>query len=310
MKKIFLVNKGNIVKDCDYLANSYPKEILHCISSKIQKGVDDVSFNNDKYEVVISKINEIGLNKTHIIVISEMNNVSDHEDKLRFLGELSTNLFHELRSPLNILISSIELLKMEINEVSAEELKPIVEERVGHCEMGVLKIFNIMKGIQNFAQGKHEYKQVNVLQFLEDTIAFSEMFLKDNKISIKLDKGNLSSSLKSSIQESLIAQVLVNLIKNSSDVIKKLPQFNRWIVVSVSETDGFFTVSVTDSGSGISTENQKKLFSYGFTTKPVGEGFGIGLNFCRKVIEQHNGSLKYDADSKNTRFYFTLPKNS
>ena len=277
MKKIFLVNQNNIAADANKFKDRCSTLTYNTIIDKIKKNVLEEYLVEDNHEIYIQDVSDGKQNKVYSVLFSKVLS-NPNEDKLKFLGEISTNLFHELRTPLNILTSSIELLRMESQDSNYEDLKRLVEERMSQCENGALKIFNIIKGIQNFAQGKSEPKVRSVKEFVQEAVSFSEMFLKQNKISIKLTNELVDSHTKILIEENLLSQVIVNLIKNSSDSIKNLPQFNRWIEVIVKDSDKDILISLIDSGSGISIENQKKLFTYGFTTKPVGEGFGIGLN--------------------------------
>ena len=100
----------------------------------------------------------------------------------------------------------------------------------------------------------------------------------------------------------------MNLINNAKDAI--LPLEERWIKVEVLDRGGWVDVAVTDSGKGVSKELLEKIMLPFFTTKPMGKGSGLGLSVSRAILENHGGSLRIDANSPNTRFIVSLPKNN
>lgn len=111
-----------------------------------------------------------------------------------------------------------------------------------------------------------------------------------------------------SCKESLLAQVIINLVKNSHDAIKALPAHKKFIEVSLTESETQFQVKVKDGGSGIDPQIAARIFEPFYTTKQMGEGTGIGLSLCRQIIETHQGTLDLDLAAKNTTFVITLPK--
>ena len=70
---------------------------------------------------------------------------------------------------------------------------------------------------------------------------------------------------------------------------------------------GWVYISITDSGDGISEELQDKVFTPFFTTKSLGEGIGLGLYTCKKIIHEHEGSLFFKSERGNTKFVIVLP---
>jgi signal transduction histidine kinase len=101
-------------------------------------------------------------------------------------------------------------------------------------------------------------------------------------------------------------QVWVNLIQNSIDAIKD----NGVITVSISEDDIYQIVSIKDNGIGIPQENKERVFEPFFTTKDISDSSsGLGLEICKKIIENHNGKIEFNSDSDYTEFKVYLPKN-
>lgn len=203
--------------------------------------------------------------------------------------------------------SSVEILKMDSFSLTNPDEKETINTSVETLEIGLLRLLNIVRGIQGFAQGKHQYKIVDFNKFVSSTAEFSKVFLNKDHISIKVSS-TIGDSIKAEMQDTLISQVLINLIKNSADAVREMPSFSRWVEIKLREDDTDFIIDVIDSGRGLSEEAQGNLFKYGFSTKGAGAGHGIGLNFCKKVMEEHKGSINYDPTRGNTCFVLRLPK--
>jgi signal transduction histidine kinase len=98
-----------------------------------------------------------------------------------------------------------------------------------------------------------------------------------------------------------ISQVLLNLLNNSFQAIDD----KGWVRIDVI-IEPRIRIIITDSGPGIASELQDKIFQPFFTTKDVGLGTGLGLSISRKMIEGHNGTLRLNPEAKNTQFIIEL----
>jgi len=86
---------------------------------------------------------------------------------------------------------------------------------------------------------------------------------------------------------------------------------NRGILtIDAREQNGCILVSVTDSGSGIPEDVKPKIFQPFFTTKPPGEGSGLGLDIVRRIVEKHRGIIEFESIPGQTTFTVSLPINS
>ena len=106
-----------------------------------------------------------------------------------------------------------------------------------------------------------------------------------------------------------ISQVLINLLNNSFDAVTGLPV--RYIRISArpiheAENDKV-EMSIVDSGPKIPAELSERIFQPFFTTKGVGKGTGLGLSLSKGIIEAHDGTIRLDTASRETRFVITLP---
>jgi C4-dicarboxylate-specific signal transduction histidine kinase len=104
-----------------------------------------------------------------------------------------------------------------------------------------------------------------------------------------------------------ISQVLLSFLNNSFEAIGSLSE--KWIEISARAQDPWVELTVTDSGSGISSEISEKIFDPFFTTKEVGKGTGLGLSVSKSVLEAHGGSICLDKKSDHTRFVILFPRS-
>ena len=151
------------------------------------------------------------------------------------------------------------------------------------------------------------YEYVSIEEILQNVAVLYERSISSSNIEF-IGPNESMMDVKVWCKKSPISQVIYNLINNAIHAIEDLDE--KWIEFSIVDTGSMVEFSVTDSGQGISEAIQEKIFEPFYTTKPEGQGTGIGLSICRSIIEENKGELKYDVDSENTRFYFTVPKKA
>jgi C4-dicarboxylate-specific signal transduction histidine kinase len=106
-----------------------------------------------------------------------------------------------------------------------------------------------------------------------------------------------------------LEQVILNFVINAQQSIKSSGVTTGFIGIRSFDADGLVRLEVTDSGPGVRTEDESKLFQPFFTTKPVGEGTGLGLSVSRRIIESYGGTIGYRRDEAGGAvFYFDLPR--
>jgi signal transduction histidine kinase len=98
-------------------------------------------------------------------------------------------------------------------------------------------------------------------------------------------------------------QVWSNLIHNALQAMN----YKGRLTVSIEKSDNQAVVSITDTGTGIAEEIKQKIFKPFFTTKPAGEGSGLGLDIVKQIIEKHQGQITIESEPGNTTFHVWLP---
>ena len=143
---------------------------------------------------------------------------------------------------------------------------------------------------------------------IHDLAALAEVDARNNRIPLTIDVAEgLPKIMVDTIQ---IQQVILNLIRNGIDAMLETDQNNEGISVSVTKFDNKqIRIAVTDHGSGITKQAEKKIFEPFFTTKS--SGLGLGLAICQSIIASHGGVLSFTKNpSGGTTFHFTLPVSS
>jgi len=223
--------------------------------------------------------------------------------KFAALGEMAGGIAHEINTPLG----TIQLLSSELREaLEADPAEVDFAKRLNaQIENTTVRIAAIIHGLRHFSRdaGQDPFIEIELATILHDTLPFCLDRFKIEGIRVLFLPPQ--TSILISARPVQLSQVFLNILNNARDAIRNLD--DKWITIEVAAEGGLATVSFTDSGLGISKEVQDKIFQPFFTTKPTGEGTGLGLSVSKGIIELHKGSIRVDGTCKNTRMIVTLP---
>lgn len=225
--------------------------------------------------------------------------------KFAALGEMAGGVAHEINNPLTVISGkAYKLIKM----AKKNQLDPdIVLENSTKIESIVQHISKITLGLLTYSRESENegFELVEVEKILEQaTILCTEKF-KNNGVELIINRDpSVSKIYCNSVQ---ISQVILNLLNNAFDAIKKLKE--KWIKIDISKDARYFFFRISDSGEPIPDAVREKLMQPFFTTKKIGEGTGLGLSVSRGIIEKHNGKFYLDNEVKETVFVIVLPRN-
>lgn len=227
-----------------------------------------------------------------------------HSEKMASVGELAAGIAHELGNPLATIRGRMEFLKMQIHAGNAGH--DVTLKTVDTVEQLCDRMAGIIRGMKSLSRdgAGDPFQKVSLGRLIKDVLGFTWEGFKIHDIKMHADE--VDDRLTIWCQETQISQVFVNLINNAKDAIRPLDE--RWIKIEVLDRGQNVEIAVTDSGKGIPKEIQEKVMLPFFTTKPMGEGTGLGLSVSTSIIENHGGTIKVDPSSPNTRFVLTLPK--
>jgi signal transduction histidine kinase len=202
-------------------------------------------------------------------------------EKLASMGQMAAGIAHEINNPLGVVLMYSHLLKEELADTSRPQED--VDRIIAEAE----RTRGIVRGILNFAREEKVARaptDINALltKAAEGILAtspegrFHVEFRHDPALGPQMVDGGQ------------LRQVFDNLLKNAVEAIPE----GGVIRVATEDGEGEFTVTVADSGAGISEENLPKMFSPFFTTKKVGKGTGLGLSVCYGIVKMHGGTIQ------------------
>jgi signal transduction histidine kinase len=244
-------------------------------------------------------------------------------EKMASLGELTAGIAHEIQNPLNFVNN--------FSEVSAELVDEMKEElAVGNSQLAVeiaedikqnLEKINhhgrradaIVKGMLEHSKtgsGVNELTDLNALadEFLR--LSYQSFLAKDPNFKVELQT-NLDPDLpKISVIPQDIGKVLLNLYSNALYAVSSVE--NPIVTVTTTPLQGGqggrVKISVSDNGTGIPSSIKDKIFQPFFTTKPTGQGTGLGLSLSYDIVKAHGGELKVETkEGEGSVFQILLP---
>jgi signal transduction histidine kinase len=247
-------------------------------------------------------------------------------EKMASLGELTAGIAHEIQNPLNFVNNfsevSNELLDEMIGELDNgddDEAKAIANdikqnlEKINHHGKRADAIVKGMLQHSRTSSGQKELTDINALTDEYLRLAYHGIRAKDKSFNatIKTDFDNSIGKINVVPQE--IGRVILNLINNTFYAVtekKKQLQdsYEPTVLISTKKINGKVEISVKDNGNGIPQKILDKIFHPFFTTKPTGQGTGLGLSLSYDIIKTHGGELKVETkEGEGAKFIIHLP---
>lgn len=221
--------------------------------------------------------------------------------KLEAMGESLAHLSHEIKNPLQTLLTNIELLEGGFDEKW--------EKRVETIKGIVIRINKIVRDLLMFARDTNANKEV--FDVNEALAKGFDMFLPQFSLSNINFRRNLHPKpLEVRCNKNLFVQVILNLLQNAKEAIEDSKQGSFVSVDSYQGEDGAVIVEVADNGPGIPHEMLERIFEPFFTTKSLGKGTGLGLSISRKIIEAMGATLCVIPSDDRKIFRISMPGNS
>ncbi|MEM9332947.1 MAG: ATP-binding protein [Pseudomonadota bacterium] len=222
-------------------------------------------------------------------------------EKMSALGELLAGVAHELNNPLSVVVGHSLMMREEISD-------PDLAARVEKIGASAERCAKIVKTFLAMArQQPSKIEQVDIASIVETAADVAGYGSKSGEINIASDVSHDLPFIDADADQ--ITQVLINLIINAEQAIKASGTGDL-IKVSAHVADNKEAVQiiVKDNGPGIPENIRPRVFEPFFTTKEVGEGTGIGLAFCHRIILSHGGQIKLDESSgAGSTFKISLP---
>ncbi len=228
-----------------------------------------------------------------------------HVTRLGLMGEMASGIAHEVNQPLSAVVNYTQVCMRFIQNDNPDLEK--IAEILKKANQQALKAGQIIHSMREFVKPRKIHRStVDINDLIYDAISIFEADFKQHLIAMRFElTKNLPCVIIDRVQ---IEQVILNLIRNSIDALKELPQFTqRQLSIETSLNSlNYIVVRVKDNGPGLSPIQREKILTPFFTTKA--SGMGMGLSISRSLVEAHHGTLHFNSkEDKGTTFYFTLP---
>jgi len=253
-------------------------------------------------------------------------------EKMASLGELTAGIAHEIQNPLNFVNNFSEVntelideLEEEASKGNIQEIKAIAKD-LKENEQKIIRHGKradaIVKGMLQHSRVSTGQKEPTDLNALADEylrLSYHGMRAKDKSFNATLQTGFDETIGKINIIPQDIGRVLLNLYNNAFYAVtekKKAPQsaagggveYEPTVTVSTKKVGDKVLISVKDNGNGIPQKILDKIFQPFFTTKPAGQGTGLGLSLAYDTIKAHGGQIRAESqEGQGTTFYVELP---
>jgi C4-dicarboxylate-specific signal transduction histidine kinase len=270
----------------------------------ILKHIQTFAIKETNEENIVCKL--IGLN-FDVSENQSMQKILIEQSKLAHLGQITAGLAHEVNNPLGIIVGKSNLFKNRIMNDKYDKDKFLAD--IQAIEKNADRIVKIIRSLNTFSRHSinDPFEKVSLLKIIDEASEIFKEKFQSSSINFEIvvdEKINYETSIEA--RESEILQVLINLLNNSYDSVQEVQ--NKWIRIDVIEVGHVYEIKVTDSGPQIKPEIAQQMMKPFFTTKPTGQGTGLGLSLALQIIKSHNGTLIYDSAAESTQFALSLNK--
>lgn len=299
-------------------------DLIKNLDSLVKTRTEEVVEKNVELEGTLQQLKEM---QQQIIV----------QEKLASLGELTAGIAHEIKNPLNFVINFAELSEKQIASVknSLETIKDrLNEEEVAALDKAMgTSLSNIRKVQQHGARADSILKNmlahsrgdtsmvfqptdINALLDENFRLAYHSKRAQDSTFNISMEMKFDESIGQVDLLPQEFGRVIINLLNNSFYAVTTKKKFvgesflPRVLITTKNLENEKFQVTIYDNGLGIPNDVKEKLFTPFFTTKPPGEGTGLGLSLSREIIVSlHHGDIEIETKTGEfTAFKITIPK--
>jgi len=215
-------------------------------------------------------------------------------EKMVSLGRMSAGIIHEINNPLNYATTGLYTLRKKSKHVAPEQQAEYTEV-LREIEEGISRVKSIVSDLKSFTHPDTEQlDSVEVPVIVGLALRFLSSEWKDL---VQIDQ-KLPAQLVIRGNRNKLLQVFVNLFQNSLDAIRRKSYMTEQPKLSIEgrEEGGKIIITVRDNGEGMEPETIGKVFDPFFTTKDVGEGMGLGLTICYRIVQEYEGRISVQSE--------------
>ena len=311
--KILFVNRSAIELFQEKRAHMVGQPLPFCIAPDAASEVTVVRKGVER--ICELQVNDI-LWRGEAAQLASLHDITDQEalkqqlmisDRMAALGTLVAGVAHEINNPLAALMANLELAADALVESGIEgEIAKRCREELTDAQEATRRIQQIVRDLHVFSRaGADVAEATDPTQVIAAGLRIARREIP-GRASLRLDYQWVPDVLAN---ESRLGQVIVNLLVNAGQAIPEDGRKDHEIAVRVrSATPSRVTVEVSDTGNGVPTEVQKRLFTSHVTTKAPGAGSGLGLAICHRIVSAFGGQMTCESEvGRGACFRFDLP---
>ena len=267
------------------------KELNTTLEKRVQEKTKELEELNKTLHSRVEK--EIAKNE-------EKRQVMFWQSRLASLGEMLANIAHQWRQPL----TELNLTAFNMKKAAFSDDKDEVGKLYSESKNIIKNMSNTIDDFTNFFKPEKDKELFSVSESINEAISLLQKLITAEMISIKTDL----QDIKVLGISNELTQVIINLIKNSSDAFIQNGILIREINIVAKEEDGYVLIEVQDNAGGIKQKSVYKVFEPYFTTKHSSQGTGLGLFMSKMICEKGmHGSLDVKSKKNITAFSIRIP---
>ncbi len=299
--KLEIHNRKQIAADLQYHKDNLEQmvieqtEELQAINEELQSNNEELFEKND---IINNKNTEL---QTALDHLKETQSHLLQADKMASLGTLTAGVAHEINNPLNYIMGSLVGLTNYFENYGSED-KQKTEILLSSINTGIERISSIVQGLNQFSRNNESMDEdCDIHAILDNCFA---MLQNETKYKADVIKNYAGENILTKGNVGKLHQVFLNILANS---IHALSNKGHIIAKTRIENENV-VIKITDDGTGIEKKFLNQIIDPFFTTKPAGEGTGLGLSLTYTIIKEHKGKMEFESElNEGTKVIITLP---
>ena len=230
-------------------------------------------------------------------------------DRLAEIGRTASGIAHEINNPIAVIgeisgwIGAVAGDAEGLNPEDREEIEKAVQdinEQTRRCRSITHQLLSFVR------DSEPSRSSLDIHKLLHETVSFLNPELKFEEIEVVFNL--IEGPLLMDSDKQMLEQVLINLMSNAVYAVKEKGEKGNRIELETARDGSMMEIRISDNGTGISEEDQAKMFNLFFSTKPPGKGTGLGLPICQNIIRKLGGSISFETRmGQGTTFFVRLP---
>ena len=266
--------------------------IVHCVQSGFRSATGD--------RLILKVLRDVTARKEDENRIKSQQAMLAHAGRINSMGEMAAGIAHELNQPLTAISSSEQLIGMVLSKGNIKSAE--IQEWLGVIAHQVDVASGVIQHMREFAHPRPDIKRglIDLRKPVEDALSFFHEQLRVNDIELIIELED--QVLLVTADPNRIEQIIVNFISNAHFALNEKEtavgeRFEKriWVRLRVDEARGFVVLEVEDNGVGMDDETRERCMEPFFTTKPVGQGTGLGMAVVNGIVRDASGFIEIES---------------